>query len=184
MAFGGNLKTGRLRRLLSRGRLPDDNGQANGADVLPDEMGPPNENGQEAERRAALEHAQEQVRLRMPEVYVYPLVVQNARDVITLFDRKGRVFYTSPSWEEILGYAHDEVTGLHGLELVHPDDHVELGGIIQNLDGGETALSQVRVRHKQGNWVPLELSAAHVRDNTGADLVLTLGRDVTERARK
>ena len=182
MAFGGHVKAGRLRRLINRVRPSDGYGQPNGAEAAPVEVAP-HENGQEAERRAALELAQHQVRLRMPEVYVYPLVVENARDVITLFDRNATIFFASPSWEDVLGHAPEEVMGAQVLELVHPDDQGELDAVVGGLESERTALLQVRLRHNEGHWVPLELSAAQIQDNTGRDLVLTVARDVSERER-
>ena len=173
------MRTGRLRRLISRGRFSEDYGRPNGDEPLPADASV-HENGQDAERRAALERAKELVRLRMPEVYVYPLVVENARDVITLLSRSGTVFFASPAWAHVLGYGAEEVRGTQASELVHPDDEAELARLIE---GSGTTLAHLRIRHKDGHWVPLEVSAAMVRDDTGADLVLTLGRDVSERAR-
>jgi PAS domain S-box-containing protein len=183
VAFGGNLRTGRLRRLIRRGRPPEDYGHPNGAEGLAEEpalLG----NGQEDAGRAALELAQEQVRLRMPEIYVYPLVVENAHDVITLLDRTGRIFYASRAWRNALGHAAEDVMGTSVVELVHPEDKATLTRELQRLAADGDTLVQVRVRRADGEWVALELSAALVRDNTGADLVLTVARDVTERHRR
>ncbi|MDP8957239.1 MAG: GAF domain-containing protein [Actinomycetota bacterium] len=182
MAFGGRLRAERFRRLIRRGRPSDDYAHPNGGEALPAERGP-HENGQDAERRAALEVAQQQVRLRMPEVYVYPLVVENAHDVVTLFDRSGRIYYASPSWMDSLGYAPDDAIGTSAAELVHPEDQAVLAAMFERPAAEGRSLVEVRLRHSEGHWVVLELSAGTVRDNGGADLILTVGRDVTERHR-
>ncbi|MDP8957425.1 MAG: response regulator [Actinomycetota bacterium] len=115
----------------------------------------------------------------------YRLVVENARETITVLDVEGRVLYASPSHETILGYAPDEMVGVRFEDLVHPDDaSAAARNVAKALASEESGGTNIRVRHKQGHWVAMERTATLIHDDPTQDpLVLAISRDVTDRAR-
>jgi PAS domain-containing protein len=51
----------------------------------------------------------------------YRLLVDNANDGVFIA-QDGRIKFPNPKVMQILGYTADELTGIHYLDLVHPDD--------------------------------------------------------------
>ncbi|MGH3029592.1 MAG: PAS domain-containing protein [Gaiellaceae bacterium] len=116
---------------------------------------------------------------------LYRLVVENAKDLITLLDLDGRIVYASPSWEGALGFGSEELTAeINPLE-VHPEDaELARATVASAVKTGTTPVTQARVRAKDGSWVTIEGVVVPVYDEEGRPvLLLTTSRDVTERRR-
>jgi PAS domain S-box-containing protein len=47
----------------------------------------------------------------------------NSRDLLAVINADGTVRSASPSWQLVLGYRPEDMTGRHFLEFIHPDDH-------------------------------------------------------------
>ena len=50
------------------------------------------------------------------------LVVEHSDDIVTIRDADGRIRYTSPSFQRVMGYKQEEVIGETGFDLLHPED--------------------------------------------------------------
>ena len=116
---------------------------------------------------------------------LYRLVVESSRDLILLLDLEGRIEYASPAQQAILGYADDEIVGMHALALVHPDDVEPVQtSIVSMLKGGAGGAYVARVRHRDGRWVDLEGIPAPVSGDDGRPTgILGFVRDVSDRRR-
>jgi PAS domain S-box-containing protein len=114
------------------------------------------------------------------------LLLENISDVVVVVDEALSIGYVSPSVTRVLGVAPEELIGERWSGLAHPDDVPLLEHFAREIrEGGSTQHSQeLRVRHRQGEWRMLEVTAAKlmVRGEPSRELVLT-GRDVTERRR-
>ena len=114
------------------------------------------------------------------------LLLENISDVVVVVDDALSINYVSPSVTRMLGVAPEELIGERWSALAHPDDVPLLEHFARQIrEGGSTEQSQeLRVRHHQGEWRVLDVSAAKlmVRGEPSRELVLT-GRDVTERRR-
>ncbi|HEY6319068.1 MAG TPA: PAS domain S-box protein, partial [Acidimicrobiia bacterium] len=78
--------------------------------------------------------------------------------VIGVDDAGGSVAWVSPSVEAVLGYRPDELLDGPALDLVHPDDAVELAAAVHGLaDRASTPPLVVRCRHRDGDWRHVEL---------------------------
>jgi len=97
---------------------------------------------------------------------LFRAIAENADELITVTDPKGRILYTSPAYELHLGYESGELCGAYVLEHVHPEDHeivrrrskeVMLEGISNKV--------QVRLRHKNGSWRTTESHVGIIRDS-------------------
>lgn len=114
----------------------------------------------------------------------FRLLAKNALDVISLHDPDGRYVYISPSCERVLGYAPADLTGHDGYELVHPDDVERVRKKLYQpaLLGEPGECGYVRVRHRNGEYIWVDASAAPSRDKTGSIVSIQVSvREVTAR---
>lgn len=94
----------------------------------------------------------------------YRLLADNITDIVCRLDPSLVCVYMSPSCTNILGYAPAEMIGQAGLAFVHPVD-VPLAqhALVQaQAQSEEIAAIRLRLRHKQGHYVWLELSGRAV----------------------
>src|SRR5262249_12533211 len=115
----------------------------------------------------------------------FRVLVQNISDLILLIDVWGRILYTSPAAERMLGYDGVIETGTDVFEFVHPDDRAEVQRL--SVEGarqpGAAPAIEMRVRHADGTYRYMEsVSNNLVRDPTVGGFVVTL-RDITDRRR-
>src|SRR5687767_12697873 len=75
---------------------------------------------------APLQQAQDKKRSRpkapSTRSALFRSLVQNSYDNIMLLAEDGTILYTTPSITRLLGYEPDELIGLDGFNLIHPDD--------------------------------------------------------------
>jgi diguanylate cyclase (GGDEF)-like protein/PAS domain S-box-containing protein len=104
---------------------------------------------------------------------------ENSSDLMLVVDPDMTVRYQSASVERILGYCRDELAGRKLTELAHDDDVAALGG---HFGGSlETVPAfELRLRHRGGTWVHVELLGREFDDSGEPALVLN-GRDVSQR---
>ena len=111
------------------------------------------------------------------------LIGDNAADMIAVVNADGTRVYNSPSYQRILGYTPEELTGTKGFEQIHPDDRqlvVEAAAEARQTGAGRTV--EYRMRHKDGHWVTLESTASAVLGPKGeVQRLVIVNRDVTER---
>ncbi|HYY75048.1 MAG TPA: PAS domain S-box protein [Gaiellaceae bacterium] len=150
--------------------------------VLFDERGLPTRMIGVAADITARKQAEEELRTSRE---LYRLVVENAKDLITLLGPEGRIVYASPSWEAALGFSPAELTAEVNPLEVHPEDaELARATIASAVQSGATPVTQARVRAKDGTWVTVEGVVVPIYDEEGRPvLLLTTSRDVTERRR-
>lgn len=99
--------------------------------------------------------------------------------------KSNTIFYSSRSWE-MLGYTPNELPADMGLWrlLVHPDDVAEVERDFREAlsQGKESSAIEGRLRHKNGNYVPV-LSRFMIQRNAAGEAVHVSGTntDLTER---
>ncbi len=109
--------------------------------------------------------------------------IENSSDVITVIDEMGTVLYESPSIEQVLGYAPEELVGEPAFDIVHDDDVESVVSAFEELieeAPGATVTVQYRARHKDGSWRWAESIATKRTDMLSGMFVINT-RDVTER---
>ena len=110
-------------------------------------------------------------------------LIENNKEGIGLTDNLSRFIYVSPSTMGILGYSPEELMGSNAFDLYHPDDlplMKELAiGIREAF--GTYSTATVRIRHKDGTWRWIELTANNQLDDHAVRAIVTNFRDVTER---
>src|SRR5919109_216063 len=106
----------------------------------------------------------------------FRLIAENARDMIALLDLQWRLIYASPSCTAILGYSLQTLQAMNALDLVHPDDFLN----VPDWRNTSPAFFEFRVRRMDGSWIWLEGSSATVTWK-GAPHIVGIARDITER---
>ena len=109
-------------------------------------------------------------------------VLETTQDLISMTDEAGRYLFASPSHEAVLGYGPGELLGRSVAELFHPD---EVQAVIDSFEARSEAATPrpvtLRLRHKDGSWVPIEVASSQFRDAAGALANVAVGRDVRPR---
>ena len=109
----------------------------------------------------------------------FELLAETLGEMVSRHDLDGTYTYASPGTEELLGYAPDELAGVCGYDLVHPDDLADVRGAQAALAGGRDRIDlSYRCRHKDGSWVRCDAACLAIRDDGGKlSEVMVMRRD-------
>ena len=111
------------------------------------------------------------------------LITDNMQDVVLEIDIDGLIRYLSPSCLSIMGYQPEELIGKSHLELVHPDDVVLVVEYFSQafLNPSRKPLD-LRLRHKDGRFIWLEINYKLVKDEAGElQSIIISAREISER---
>ncbi len=114
----------------------------------------------------------------------YRMLAENSLDVIARFNAFGVFTYVSPSSSAVLGYAPEELIGVEGMSLVHPEDVPKLEARYTDPDFyPDERKATYRYRTKSGEYVWIESRTKSFRGRLSGKVTehLSLLRDVTER---
>src|SRR5574341_1487304 len=120
--------------------------------------------------------------MTIPGTALFPWILDNISDIVTVLNGEGIVTYISPSVRRVLGYDPEELIGQVSAAIVHPDDIARLQAAFGALgEPGATRRAEYRCRHKDGSWRTLESVGVNYLEQAGAIIFST--RDITERRR-
>jgi len=110
-------------------------------------------------------------------------LIEHSSDAAVMLDARGRILYNSPPIERILGYAPEEMVGQHRMTFIDPEQHeATRAGFARLLqEPGKFVTEQRRVRHKDGSWRWLEITATNWLDDPAVRAVVWNLRDITKR---
>jgi PAS domain S-box-containing protein len=112
----------------------------------------------------------------------YRLIVENTQDIIVIFDMEGHYRYISPAIERTLGYKPAQLMGVDLGTLVHPDDlQIARDGFAASLTGEQSAPPTYRARHKNGQWLYLEVGINPIFKDGQPYMFVGIAHDVTAR---
>ena len=113
----------------------------------------------------------------------FQALIENAFDVITVFDSDGTVLYTTPSCRRVLGYEPEELIGRPGWEMVHPDDREQANRVFgKALEDPDVVAQMVhRIRHKDGSYRTVEIMGRNLLGHPAVRGMVSNLRDITER---
>jgi PAS domain S-box-containing protein len=111
------------------------------------------------------------------------LVLERSHDLITVTDPSGTIVYASPSWQTVLGWDPESLTGTPVVDLVHRDDRAHAAArFLEVVEGSSLEALGVRLRAADGRWVWVETSGTPIRAADGTVThILGSARDVSER---
>jgi len=110
-------------------------------------------------------------------------LIENAWDLLVLFDRDMRIVYASPSVEQQLGGRLTGESIASGTALVHPEDvgRVEAARVNALAHPGLPQRFEHRVRGRYDHWMLVEANFTNHFDDPDIGALTYIGRDVTER---
>lgn len=110
-------------------------------------------------------------------------LVQNSNDILAILDEQATVQFISPSVESILGYTTHELKGRRLTEFVHEDEAEQFSDSLQRLSAaaGESSQTEIRLRHREGNWRVVEAHCTNLFDEPGIAGIVMNAHDITER---
>jgi PAS domain S-box-containing protein len=114
----------------------------------------------------------------------YRRLIENIDDLVCEVDAQTRYQFVNAQYEQVLGYAPEELLGHAVRELIHPDDLKQSTPSFRKLiDGGSVSRNEWRFRHKNGAWRWFDCVAQTYEKSPGQQHVVVISRDVTERRR-
>lgn len=114
----------------------------------------------------------------------YRSLVEESPDVIGIYQEGKLVFINSTGVEQLGAKSKDELLGLSGEQLIHPDDHSVATDRIRRRLAGETGIypAEVRYRRLDGTMLFMEIIATPITFG-GKEAVQFIARDITGRKR-
>jgi PAS domain S-box-containing protein len=108
-------------------------------------------------------------------------LLENASEVIIIYEKDGRVKYVSPSVTNILGYRDQELIGIREEVNIHEDNRVEFKDIIRKLLVHEdiTLTIQYRYKKQNGEWIWLEATGRNMLSDPAVSGIVLNCRDIT-----
>lgn len=115
----------------------------------------------------------------------YGYLIQNASDVINVFDAEGTVLYQTPSIERVLGFRPYDRIGKNVFHdsIIHPDDRADHRTFFETIlsQPGATVRGEFRVRHINGSWRDIEAVGQNLLSDPTVAGIVGNYRDVSER---
>ncbi|MEW6158717.1 MAG: PAS domain S-box protein [Verrucomicrobiota bacterium] len=114
----------------------------------------------------------------------YRSIVETTHEWLWAIDLEWRLTYTNPAVEEILGYAPGELIGRNCLQLLHPEDRLDMERTFPELKQTQRGWMGLVLRwqHKNGSFRHLESNSTPLLNQRG-ELIGFRGadRDITQR---
>jgi PAS domain S-box-containing protein len=110
-------------------------------------------------------------------------IIEKSIEMITLSDADGKIFYASPSVTKIFGYSLEDISQAVSFNFIHPDDINEFNEnrrILLHTEG-KSYNSQLRLLHKNGNWIWCEATLTNMLHEPGVNAFVSNFRDITEK---
>lgn len=113
------------------------------------------------------------------------LLLENASEVITIYEEDGTIRYVSPSVESILGYGQKELQGKSDMDKIHPESREVAKNLFKSLreNPDEKLTVQFEYQTKDGNYIWLEATGTNFMSNRAIRGYILNSRDITERRR-
>lgn len=112
-------------------------------------------------------------------------IVNKTSDLIVLSELDGTLSYVSPSSKKMLGYEPEEIIGINGFDLIHPDDVPDVRGRLnQTLTNNNVTKSnriEYRLKKKDGNYIYIEVRISLVYENDKVKTLILILHDITDR---
>lgn len=109
-------------------------------------------------------------------------IIQKAPTGIALLDKEGWVLECNPALQDMLGYDHNELSGVQFVQAIHPHDAPNYKNKFKELIDGNSDIYRIDSRyiHREFREVWGSLSASVVRDGAGQpQFVIAMVEDIT-----
>ncbi len=113
------------------------------------------------------------------------LLLENASEVITIYEEDENIRYISPSVENILGYTQAEMIGQNDLKNIHKEGIKKFHEMFKQLI--ENPFNQVTIQYeyktKNEDYIWLEATGTNKLSDPAIQGIIVNSRDITERRR-
>ncbi len=106
-------------------------------------------------------------------------LIELAPEAIFVADLEGRYVEVNEAGCRMLGYAREDIVGKTIVDFIPPDQIERLGQSKAVLLEGHTDVGEWKLRHRDGRYIPVEVSARILADGRWQGFA----RDITERVR-
>ena len=112
-------------------------------------------------------------------------LIEQARDLITVVDERGKILYQSPGTKRLLGVAAEEFIGKSLFSIIDEAQAVKGRNLLKAvLDGAEDVpTGEFQIRREDGSVRYIDVVASRIAPENGVRRVVLNSRDVTERKR-
>jgi PAS domain S-box-containing protein len=109
-------------------------------------------------------------------------LIEDASEMVSIFDSNGRRTYASPATIKTLGYTMDELRAQNPFDHVHPDDVETCREMFFELsrDVGGTRSLDFRFRRKDGEWRMLSTVGKNLSADPAVGGIVINTRDITD----
>ncbi len=109
----------------------------------------------------------------------YRSVFNTVMDGLAILDFNGVVIEVNPAFSEIYGYSPEELAGMDGRGLIHPDFQVYYDDFLKRLKNNKTYRRETVNLKKDGSLINVEVhgSVIFIKDS---DYILAIVRNITE----
>jgi PAS domain S-box-containing protein len=113
------------------------------------------------------------------------LLLENASEVITIYEEDETIRYISPSVEPILGYTQKEMIGSSDADKVNKEHVEEFRGMFKTLldRPDEQMTIQYEYMSKDGKYIWIESTGTNFMSNPAIHGIIVNSRDITEKRR-
>ncbi|MFX0101082.1 MAG: PAS domain S-box protein, partial [Candidatus Hodarchaeota archaeon] len=99
----------------------------------------------------------------------YRSIMDNISDTVLQMDISGNIEYISPQVQELGDYMPDELLGTNGFNLIHEEDLEDVTRVIKEaLEEKRPRRVELRLKHKDGHYVPVSARGTVLRSDTGS----------------
>ena len=113
-------------------------------------------------------------------------IVSNISDVIKVIDAAGTVKYVSSNVTKQFGWTPDELIGMKGIDLIHPDDQEKIQSAFRRLIGKRVPFVAIecRFRRSDASYVPVLASAANMLQDENLRGILINYHNISDRVQR
>ena len=112
----------------------------------------------------------------------YRGIFTSIKDALIIFDRQGTIVDVNPQACELYGYTHDELIGMKGDELTHPQFHHLFASFYGDIDTTGSFIGESVDLRKDGATFHVDIKGTKFV-YAGAEHVLAIVRDISDRKR-
>ena len=115
--------------------------------------------------------------------YKYRLISENANDFINIINDKFEYVYINEGPHlKGLGYTKEELIGRNCLDFIYPNDlETSIKLLSEGFSNKNPGWGEVRVKHKNGQWLWIDVKGTPYIDSDNKLKAVLIGRDITER---
>ncbi len=111
------------------------------------------------------------------------LLLENASEVITIYEENENIRYISPSVESIMGYTQAEMVGKNDLANIHEEGLEDYHNMFKHLIGSpfEQVTIQYQYKTKSGDYIWIESTGTNKFSDEAIQGIIVNSRDITVR---